>query len=158
MKFLWIFEPDAVWCLVPAVSLLWALGGSGLRFLRKYGVPALVCVSALSLGVKLHLIALCGVSIFALHSIPYGEDIKKKLGLPLYWFWLYFVGAIYAGAFLPLAFHVKHFLQYGLGILIAGVLFGALTYTSQNLNFPKWKWVEIAIGAVLGLQSAWLLQ
>jgi len=157
MKFLWIFEPDAIWCLIPAVSLLWALGGSGVRFLRKLGVPVLICVSALSLGVKWWLVAVTFGSIFALHSIPYGEDMRKKLGLPIYWFWLYLVGAVYSAAFLPLAFHGKHFLLYGLGVFISGGLFGGLTYTSQKFDFPRWKAVEIILGAVLGLQASWLL-
>lgn len=157
MRFLWVFEPDAVWTLIPAVSLLWALGGSGIKACRRFGVPILVCAAALSLGVKWWLVLINAGSMFALMSLPYGSGIRGKLGLPLYWVWLYMVGALYAAAMLPLAFHVGHWLAYGLGAAASGVVFGTLTLTSQTMDWPRWKWVEMALGACLGIQAASLL-
>lgn len=156
MKFLWIFDIDAVWTLGPACSALWSLGGSGIKALRRLGIPALIATSALSLGAPPWICAWGGGMILLVLTLPYGDDLKRKLQ-KLYYLALYGIGAIYGASLLPIAILSHRLLMWGVGICIMSAWFGASTYASQKFDFPKWKFCEILTGFIFGLLAARLL-
>lgn len=153
MKFLWIFDQDAVWTLIPAVSALWALGGSGPKLFRRAGAPALVGLAALSCGFEMIPSVLSGVLLFAAAFLPYGDDVKEKTDSfhPL---WLFFVGAAWAFCVFPIALVTHKYSQLPGGCLATGLIFSIGTLCSQKFNFPKWKFVEIVSGASIGTVAA----
>jgi len=151
MKYLWVFDPDAVWTLIPLCSLLWAWGGSGIKPFRKYGIPAAICLSALSFGVAWWLCLITAGMMFGLMTIPYGEDIKGQFGR-FYYAWLFICGFLYAFALIPLVFAHGRYLIF-LGCLgICSCIFGILSILSQRERIP-WKIVEMVYGASLGLTA-----
>lgn len=152
MKYLWIFDVDAVAILTLLTGAWWAFGGSGVKMFRKIGVPVTICLSALSVGVAWWLCLLNFGTMFGLMTIPYGDKIRNewKMNDTVYFLWVGFTGSCYASSLLPLAFSHQRWLWYGVGIPMAGILFGTLTMLSQKINWPKWKWVEISLGCCLG--------
>jgi hypothetical protein len=153
MKYLWLFEPDALITLPVMTAVLFALGGSGFKFLRRLGVPALILASCLSQG-KNGLLAVVAVALLSIAlSKGYGDELKDELG-PYYYSTLYSIGAIYGFTLMPLASELWHFFY----CLIPCLTFGSLTYTSQQFDFPRWKWVELATGFSIGLVAYLLIK
>ena len=153
MKYLWLFEPDSLITLPVMTALLFALGGSGFKFIRRLLIPALILASCLSQG-KNGLLAVVAVTLLSLAlSKGYGDELKEDLG-PYYYSTLYSIGLIYGFCLMPLAYELWHFFY----CLIPSLTFGFLTYTSQTYDFPRWKWVELATGFSIGLVSYFLIK
>lgn len=151
MKFLWIFDNDAVWCLIPLTSALWSLGGSGFLFLRRFGIAVLFGLSALSLGVIWWAALLTSVLAGAALTLPYGDSVKAKIKGESYWLYLALVGFAWGLTILPVAI-CTHIGAFVFVMAIAnGFLFSFLSEASQVLGRPVWKVVEIIMGASLGI-------
>lgn len=153
MKFLWLFEPDAVLVTPFVTAVLWSLGGSGIKQLRRFGVGAFLALVGLSLGLPWYLAWLLPSIFLVTTSLPYGDDIRGKLGIVYYPF-LFLLGVLYGLGLFPLCFHFGSWLTLVVGSLGLGLLFSLLTFASQSEAFRdivSWKKVEISIGFFLGL-------
>ena len=149
-------EYDAVWTLPAFTAALWALGGSGFLALRRLGVPLVIAVYSLYFGqIPIWLAALQAAALFIVSTAGYGVDIKEVLRF-FYLPFLFFVGALYGASQLPLALFFCDRASYFVGIALCALVFGALSVVSQKYNFP-WKWVEMAIGFSIGLQTVLIL-
>lgn len=146
---MWVFDVDALWCLIPAVSLLWALGGSGLPALRRLGIPILIALSAVSLGVVWWRIILFLWFWPITWILAYGDEAHDYLDAFFYPY-LYAVGF---GFTIPFAVFIdsrQDFIAFLCGSLANSFFFGTLTFTSQRFKFPQWKACELITGAFLG--------
>lgn len=153
MKFFWIFEPDAVWVLVPMSAVLFALGGSGFKEFRRLGIPALMLVAALSVGAEWWKALVSAAGLALVLTKGYGDDLRSQIGA---WYYpaLYVLAALYGTAALPLSSDWKALI---LCPLIPSLIFGTLTLGSQRFDFPKWKIVEMAAGAATGFSFVYAL-
>lgn len=150
MKVLWFLDQDAIWTLIPVSSALWAMGGSGVKLIRRIGVPIAVLLYTLSIGINLWISISTAFLLFIASILPYGDKIKERSG-NFYSLWLLFVGACYGLALLPLGIYSKHYLIFSLGCLGSSLSFSLLTLLSQKTGFPRWKFVEMITGALIGL-------
>lgn len=155
MKFLWIFDYDAYYVLPLITAALGALGGSGVKLLRKFGVPLIISAAAYSVGMPLWMAAVNAGVMLGIMTIPYGEDIREEWHMsdPVYFAWVHLVGAIYAASMIMLAVWAGQWMAYLFGSLICGIVFGTLTVGSQVIKFPPWKIVEIVYWAALGIHA-----
>lgn len=152
-KFLWLFEPDAILVTPFVTAVLWSLGGSGVKPIRRFGTGAFIFLGGLSLGLPWYL-ALTGFVLVAITtSLPYGDSVRGKLGLVYYPF-LFLLGILYGLGLFPLCIHFGSWTTLVIGSLALGLLFSLLTFASQSeafKNVVSWKSVEISIGFFLGL-------
>lgn len=156
MKFLWVFDIDAVWTLAPICAVLWALGGSGIKLLRRLGVGLILCVSSLSMGLVWWMAGLETLAMFAVTSLPYGDSLKRRIG-GFYYLALFFIGAAFGAALLPIAFLKGKWLIYGLAPIFTACAFGPFAFSSQQFGFPIWKWCEMLTGFTVGLMASLLM-
>ena len=153
MKYLWIFDHDALMITPLVTSVLWALGGSGLKPIRRFGTGAFIFLGSLSLGVPWYFATISLISVFLTSLLPYGDSVRGKLGIVYYPF-LFILGVLYGLSNFGLCFYSGGWLTlvaYSLGL---GCVFSILTALSQSEAFRKivpWKAVEISIGFFLGL-------
>ncbi len=149
-------ELDAIWTLSPLVGFLWSMGGSGPKFMRRILVPIAVSLYAIWMSVALWLAMLQAVFLFITTTLPYGKSIKDRIGY-LYFPFVYGIGASYGACLLPLAIHSHHWMRYGIICGLCSLVFGTLTFLSQKVDWPKWKWVEIITGMAIGFSACWIL-
>lgn len=173
MKFLWIFDHDAIWVLVPMSSALFALGGSGFKEFRRLGIPALMLAAAVSLGVEWWKALVSAAGLALVLTKGYGDDLRSQIGA---WYHpaLYVLAALYGAAALPVSLDWKVLIvcplipSLALPVfsdwkalivcpLIPSLIFGTLTLGSQRFDFPKWKIVEMAAGAAIGFSFVYAL-
>ena len=156
MKFLWFFDVDAIWVLAPLCGMLWALGGSGVKLLRRVVMGVVIAAVAMTLGLAVWLAGAQIASVFIVTTLPYGDKISKKLGR---WKWFYIVGlgALYGAALWPLALGFQEWIRYTMGCAITVTTFGITLASSQHLRWPTHKWQEIATGTAVGGVAAWLM-
>lgn len=146
MKYLWFFDIDAILAIPFIMACLFALGGSGLKWIRRIGAPAFVFASAWSVGVDLW-VSLISACLLALTLIKgYGEDLKGALG-DYYYSALFMVGFAYGASMMPMASSPMHLLY----CFVPSFVFGGLTFTSQKFDFPTWKLVELFTGFAIGV-------
>lgn len=156
MKIFGLFDPDWVWTLAPLIAWTWSTGGSGVKPVRRLGSAGAVSVYAYGFGVSLGLCALAFMLIVVVSSLGYGKKYKEKLKT-FYWLFLSFMGFLYGVMLFPLAIESGRWIILLIGSLEFGLLFPVLTFFSQELNIPNWKWVEITIGLSIGLTAAGLI-
>ena len=153
MKFLWVFDYDAI-LTIPLVSgVLWSWGGSGPKYLRRLGVGAFLALTGLSLGLPWYLAWLLPSIFLVTTSLPYGDDIRGNLGIVYYPF-LFLLGVLYGLGLFPLCIHFGSWITLVIGSVGLGLLFSLLTFASQSeafRNVVSWKAVEIITGFFLGL-------
>lgn len=157
-KFLWVFDYDALYTLIPICGALWALGGSGMKILRRLGVPFIISLSALSIGIQWYWSFLCMV-LFVFASLPYGSKIKEKIGV-FYWPYLVLVGFLWGASLVGLAIASHEWTTWLLWSAICGLGFMGLTALSQwkkTANIVVWKFVEIAAGGMVGGAASFIL-
>jgi hypothetical protein len=156
VNFLWILDRDAVAVLIPLISALWAIGGSGPKWVRRFMVPAVIAISAISLGVSWLLSISAGLFLALVASMGYGVRKHETLGR-LYFPFLFGIGALNGASLFPLAIHSGAWGAFCGCVALCSVTFGALTLASQKLDFPKWKFVEMLTGASVGTTAFFLL-
>lgn len=152
MKYLWLFEPDAVLVTPLVTGALWALGGSGILALRRFGVGVFLAIASLSLGCPWYLSAISCVVFITTSSLPYGDKIYGAIK-PLYYPYLFVLGSLYSLSLLPLCFHFGHWLTLVIGSLSCGLFFSLATFASKSEAFNEaitWKKVEIGVGLIIG--------
>lgn len=155
MKFLWIFDPDAVLTLLPICALLWALGGSGVKWLRGWGIPVVVSLAAVSFGAPWWLGFLnFGVMNLTLR-IPYGDDIHAVIGEAdgLWSAYLFFAGLMYGASLGTLCIHFGNWQTVPYGAGLCGFAFSGVTILSQKYKRLVWKVCEMLTGLVIGFIS-----
>ena len=148
MKYLWLFDHDALMVTPLVTSVLWALGGSGIKCLRRLGVGLFLALSALSLGCPWYLAGMTFVILFLTTSLPYGDSVRGKLGI-VYYPYLFILGVLYGLSNFSLCFYSGGWLTLVAYSLALGCLFSLLTFASQSeafKNVVSWKKVEIATG------------
>ena len=156
MKFLWVFDHDAVWVLGPLTSALFAFGGSGEKWLRRIGIPVLFFLAGISTGLSIISCLISGLLLWAFLSLGYGKTIHDKTG-KLYWIYIFCLGLLISGSLVPLYLASGRPLLFLYSFGVFACTFAGLTFCSQRLDFPKWKFVEMASGLVLGFQAALIL-
>jgi hypothetical protein len=156
MKFLWVFDADAIWVLAPAIGTLWALGGSGPKWVRRFLAPLLIGVSAVSVGIGIIPSALTTVLLSLSASLGYGQEKHRELNY-FYWPFLFLIGGLYGASLAPIGVASGDISAILGCVVFCSLVFGGLTTASQRLDFPKWKWVEISIGFAVGLSAAFLI-
>lgn len=157
VKFLWLFDPDAVLTLPVLTALLFAWGGSGQHFWRSLLLPLVIGLSALSLGHDWWRCALSVVSIFlSLKVFSYGEKAKKKTGR-FYPLWLAVVGFMYCVASAPFISDYHGVCLLAICSLGAGIIFAGITLLSQAKKIT-WKIVEMTMGFLIGLGAFLLIK
>lgn len=152
MKYLWAFEIDAVWVLVPACSVLFALGGSGLKEIRRFGIPTLIGSSAISLGHNIFICLFSSLILMATLIAGYGDGKRREFG-DYYYAFLFFLGCLYGLALFPYRYDWQ-------GIFLSvfiGAIFSSATLLSNTFRWFEWKLVEMAVGASIGLCACILI-
>lgn len=152
MKFLWLFDQDAVMITPLLTASLWALGGGGVLALRRFGVGAFLALSALSLGFPWYSALITAIIFPIVTALPYGDKVRGKLGL-LYYPFLFVLGFLYGFSNFGLCLYLGRWLDLVAYSLCLGLLFSILTALSQSQAFKKivpWKAVEIAVGGFIG--------
>jgi hypothetical protein len=135
------------WIIIGLVTLsgaLFAIGGTGFKWARRFVMPVVLGIGAYLLGI--HLVS-CIIStlltIGAMH-FPYGSNSPV---------WQRALTAFsFAVCLAPLAFV---FSPFGIGIdvlftLITPIVFGFLYWVSLKWSFLTWKLVELATGFAMG--------
>ena len=156
MRLFGLFDIDALWVLAPVCGALWALGGSGVKLVRRVGMGIVISLVAMSPGLAVWLAGALTASVFIVTTLPYGDKISKQLGS---WKWLYIagLGALYGVALWPLALGFHHWIRYIMGCAITMTTFGITLASSQHLRWPTHKWQEIITGTAVGGVAAWLM-
>lgn len=151
-----MFDLDVIYTLIPIVSFLWALGGSGWLPARKFGVPIAISIYALGYGITWwkFIIALIGISFFT-WGPGYGDRYVRSLGI-LYWPYIFFLGFMYGFCQFGLSLHFGHWLVLVLFSGVCSVLFGGTMLLSKAKLLP-WKWAEIITGGSVGLVGAMII-
>jgi len=153
-----VIEPDAIWTLPAATALLWALGGSGVLAIRRFGTPLIICVYLyLFRQTPLWLLGVQAIATYIVSTASYGRRVKDALQY-FYWPYLYFIGALYGLGQFPIAVYAHNLGSYCIGIVGCSVVFGTLTWMSQKTPKLPWKIVEMAIGAMIGVQVVLIVQ
>ena len=121
-------------------ALLFAIGGTGFKWVRRYLLPILLGVVALLSHVSiLSAIGTCVLSSVAFH-LPYGSNSP---------IWLRGLTAIAFGACL-LPFQLSPL------CFIPTLAFIALYWLSRKFNWFTWKWTELLTGAIWGITAVLL--
>ena len=153
MKFLWIFDHDAVMVTPFITASLYALGGSGPKIIRRMFFSAFISLASFSLGLEWYW-AWIIPSIFLLTTTtPYGMKTHAKLHY-LYFPYLFLLGTLYGLGLFPLCFHFGGWLTLVIGSVACGLFFSLGTAASQSKifqNIAVWKVVELGTGFILGL-------
>lgn len=157
MKVFGIFDYDWILTLPLLTGWLWASGGSGVKSLRRFGVP--LAISLYAIGYKIAPIPLIVLLISTLGLIAfgpgYGDDYVKKLG-SLYWFYVYLLGFLYGACQFALCIHFGHWLAWFICSISCGVVFSGTMYLSKKYGLP-WKVCESLTGATLGLTATLII-
>ena len=148
MKLLWIFDHDAIMAIPLLSGALWALGGAGPKWIRRFILPAVLGLSAFTLGFPWWASGLSSALLCVFTTLPYGQGMKNKLGW-LYSPYLFIIGALYAISPFALLGLKAHWILAGILPAISGALFAFLTLGSQK-GFIPWKIVEMAVGLMIG--------
>lgn len=149
MNFLWIFDPDGIYTLPLWTALLWALGGSGVLMLRRFGVALIVGLAAASHGIPWWVCAFTSIFLYLTSTFSYGEKDKEEYG-DMYFLYVYMVGFCYGASLLFLAIHGSNYILIWLAPIVIGAFFSGLMYLSQRFDFPKHKYVEMLVGYLIG--------
>lgn len=152
MKLLWIFDSDAVWALAPLSGALWAFGGAGPKWLRRFILPSILALSAYSMGKPWWAAGLSCLILIVTTTLPYGDSAKNRFKWS-YWPWVALVGALYGLSPFALLVVAKHWFLLWFIPAITGTSFVGFTFASQKAGLP-WKAVEILIGTLVGLSFA----
>jgi hypothetical protein len=115
-----------------------------MKEIRRFGIPALLGSSAISVGVPFLTALFSSFLLMLTLIVGYGDKAHRNVG-SLYYPYVYAVGLSYGLALFPLSAYNNLLL-----IIIPSLVFGTLTLTSQVFRFPDWKFVEIATGASVG--------
>ena len=159
MKFFGVFDADVIWTLVPICSALWSLGGSGLKLLRRIGVPVAIAFYAIGYGVPVFVIETYFIIAIAIITFGpgYGDDFEDLLGV-FYWPYLAILGALYGASNAGLALHGHDWLSLGIGSGATSILFVGTMRASKSWTWFEWKWAEMIVGGSVGLTAAMVIK
>lgn len=157
MKHFFFFDHDVILCLPFITASLWALGGSGVRYIRRLGVPIVLCAFAYSYGLSGWKFALYSGLILGIigSGIGYGDDFAKRLKT-LYWPYVFLLGFLYGFCQFPVALRFGNIF---LCVLLSGVcslVFGFGMVISKK-DFLPWKIAEALTGLSVGAVTAAIL-
>jgi len=157
VKHFFFFDHDVILCLPFITAALWGLGGSGLKLLRKLGVPAVLCAFAYSYGLSGWQFALYAGLTFGLIGFGpgYGDDFARRLKT-LYWPYVFLLGFLYGFCQFPLA------LRFGSLVVllqlsgVCSLVFGFGMVASKRFGF-YWKIAECLTGLSIGAVASAIL-
>ena len=145
-------EPDGVWTLIPLISFLWSMGGSGPRHFRRYGFPLAVMIAGFYYQLPIWIILIQGVVAHGITRLPYGDKSKSKLGRA-YFAYIFFLGFVYGASSMPLGIYLDHPSRVVYSAILCMVVFGGATLWSQKAGLI-WKAAEILTGLAVGYAYA----
>lgn len=154
MKVLGVFEEDVILCLPFITASLWALGGSGKKAFRRFGVPLILCLFAYGYGLKSLNLAIYALLTFGLIGFGpgYGDDYFKRLK-SLYWPYVFILGSLYGLCQIALVMRFGNFLSLLVISGVCGVVFGVGMLVSKS-KFLPWKIAECLTGLAVGSAAA----
>lgn len=152
-NFLWIFDYDAILALVPACSLLFILGGGGVKPLRRAGIAVLIVAVGFYYEISAWRVFLSAALMGLFLSEPYGDSLRKRFR-GFFFITHFAIGFLYGAAVLPLS---SGWMPVLVCPVVTSLTFGTLTFTSQKFDFPRWKWVELITGSAIGFALMYAL-
>lgn len=156
MKIFGVFEADWIWTLPALTAWLWASGGSGMRPLRRIGVPIALTLYAYGYGMNFIAFLLYFASTFGVIAFSgYGDDYVKTLKA-FYWPYIFLLGAAYSGCQFMLVVTYGHLPLFGWLVLTNSLLFWGSLFASKKLGLP-WKCAEMVCGFSVGLTGALII-
>ena len=157
-KIFGLFDADFILALPFLTAFLWSAGGSGLKALRKYGVPLAIVGSALGYGMpwKSALIALIGMLPVISFGPGYGDKYEQKLK-GIYWPYVFALGAAYSLCQIGIVLHYGGYQFYFMAACISSGTFGGSMFLSKKLGLP-WKVAESLTGLSIGVLGAFIIK
>lgn len=122
-------------------GLLFALGGTGLKWLRRFVLPVLLGVVALLVGVIWWKAILMTIGFIGAFHLPYGQKTP---------YWLKFL----AGCAFVLPTAILGFSHWQIITPIAFIIMFKLSNTKFTANIFFWKAVEFLTGGLVGVTVA----
>lgn len=154
MKIFGVFDVDVIYVLPAITSALWALGGSGPKPLRRFGVPFAISAFALGYGYPLRFIL--SFIPMAIFTLGYGDDYFKRLGV-LYWPYITFLGLLYGLSQFGLCLHFGGWNVLLLFSLVSSVSFLLGMVLSKSKMIP-WKIAELTTGFMIGFTACEIIR
>ena len=130
--------------LAPLCAALFAIGGTGYKWARRYVMP--VCIAAIAMlnGISWYMSALSCVLLIIALCLPYGDSLPHKFR----WVIRYLVILSYFAALLPLGLTAFPLITAAVGC--------SLFYASIR-GWLTWKIVELTLGFLIGITAAGIL-
>ena len=133
-------DRDWVWALIGVGAALWAIGGSGPKWARRYLWPSVVAAAAVSVHLPVISIVVGWVGMVFAHSLGYGD---KKMDIER-------ISAFFALGACLFPFQVS---VWGVtAVFMTAILCWELT---NRIHHFQHKYFELAIGASQGAVIAW---
>jgi hypothetical protein len=145
-----VIDKDGVWTLIPLASFLWALGGSGPRYIRRYGLPVAVIAYGVLFKAPLWLALIEGVAAHLITRLGYGDKAHDRLKA-FYAPYLFALGAVYGVSSIGFGIYYNNVRNVLIASLLCSLVFAITLISSRKINFPPHKFHEILTGLAIGL-------
>lgn len=156
MKIFGLFDHDIIQTLPWLTGFLWAAGGGGQKWMRRFGVPISITACAMAYGMTaVQTLWLLPFSILMAKGPGYGDDWKKRLG-DLYWPYVFFLGTVWGLSQFGLCFVFGRWGRLLFGSLVSGAVFGSTMAISKRTGF-WWKVCEGLTGSAVGLAAVLII-
>lgn len=132
--------------LPPTGWALWAIGGTGHKWARRYGYPVVLAAVLFALGTPWWATWLTGISISFVAHLGYGD----RTG----WLMRWLVGLSYGSSVMPLAALRPNWMSWAI-LALAGSFVGLIWLTRRH-NWLPHKIIEGTWGLLHATASIWL--
>ncbi len=158
MKIFGVFDADFILTLPFLTGWLWAVGGTGQKVFRKFGVPIALTLYAWGYGVTGWplIVFLAGILVVISFGPGYGDRYVKLLK-GFYWPYIFTLGAAYNLCQFGIVLHSHDLSSYLIAGAIGSVVFGGGMLLSKKAGLP-WKIAEGLTGACAALPLVLSLQ
>lgn len=130
---------ELFWIFPFVAGIMSQVGGSGFKWLRRFGIPVGLCFILTASGIAPHIAIMCGISVCAAAHLPFtffGDSLKTHW---FNWIWIWIAGYLLGAGTVWIS---------SSGFILAFVpscamgVFGSLSNIRATARFFPWKLCE----------------